>query len=183
MNRQVWLYSSLSAGLIALYATAAFFALHPNTSDSYRAYFIDRTRALPDDDGSRLRPLNPGQWVAHDSNDVGYTGFSGPEPEFRWTSAKSVSVLIDAACGPQWHSLVKFKLSSNGVQRAMLSLNGGSKILTVVQPQQAEVDVQFPQGALKCGQNKLDIELPDARSPSPQDSRLLALALRALSVE
>jgi hypothetical protein len=183
MSRSTLLYALLSICLVALYAITTFFALHPETSDSYRAYFIDRTREVMDDDGTRLRPVNPGQWIAHDSNDVGYVGFSGVEPELRWTSGRKVAILIDAACGPKWHSVVKIRLSSSGVQRAMFSLNGSARVAQTVQPEQAEISVQFPEGTLKCGHNRLDIELPDARVASAQDSRLLALAFREVTIE
>jgi len=183
MSPKAAIFAVMSTGLLAIYGLTAYLALHPHTSDSYRAYFIDRTREVMDDDGAFLRPVNPGQWIAHDSNDVGYVGFSGVEPEFRWSSSHKVSLLIDAVCGPDWHDVVKIKLSSNGVQRANFALNGGVAVKQMVQPQQPEVTLQFPDGSLRCGHNRLDIELPDARIASQQDTRLLGLAVRAVTIE
>lgn len=183
MTRQTAFFTLMSAALLGTYALTGYLMLHPKTSESYRAYFIDRTREVMDDDGSRLRPVNPGQWIAHDSNDVGYVGFSGVESKFRWSSSNRVSVLIDAVCGPDWRDVVKIKLSSNGAQRAVFSLNGSAKIVQTVQPEQAELSVHFPDGTLKCGHNRLDIELPDARAPSHQDTRVLGLAFRAVTIE
>jgi len=183
MSRKAAIFALISMGLLGLYALTGYLALNPNTSESYRAYFIDRTREVMDDDGSFLRPVNPGQWITHDSNDVGYIGFSGVEPEFRWSSGKKVSVLIKAVCGPDWQDIVKIKLSSNGVQHAAFALNGSALVSETVQPDQPEIDLHFPDGTLKCGDNRLDIALPDARAPSASDSRELGLAVRAVTIE
>jgi hypothetical protein len=115
------------------------------------------------------------------------TGFSGPEPDFRWTEGRQASFTCKAA---QKHRLAKLSLSPFLTpallrQRVSITVNGAPPVtLELTSSAVNVVELLLPEVA--PGQPlTFKIDLPDAKSPQALglsgDSRELGVAVRSLS--
>jgi hypothetical protein len=129
--------------------------------------------------------------TSHEADKFLWYGWSGPEPDFRWTAAsealvifeieKPVSLLLKIHAAP---FLVSGKVEQ---QEVRVSLNG--KVLTSLvlnEPREYDLSVVLPVSEMRQ-QNILTLRLPQATSPQSlglsDDARHLGIAVRSLSFE
>jgi len=107
-----------------------------------------------------------------------FKGWSEEEPTHRWTECESC--LIQFGFSENTKNLRKISLKgfSYGSQRVNFILNGKPIYKTTLTGEPQELEITVPKGTFQAGQNKLGLELPDAKVPDNGDSRKLGFALQ-----
>ena len=77
---------------------------------------------------------------------------------------------------------ISLQVISLGKQRVLISLNGKSFYDEVLEGGDMLVEAEFPPALLNEGDNMLEFSLPKARRPRNGDPRMLALALKTLTI-
>lgn len=99
-NLRRWIdgWSALSLALLAGYGYVAYLASHPNVTDAYRAYYIDRTSNISPWMQENLTTVLPavtvGQIYPHDAPEILLVGWSTAEPDHTWTLGEDVQIRL-----------------------------------------------------------------------------------------
>jgi len=190
-----WLngWSALALGLLAGYGGVTYLAAHPNVTDAYRAYYIDRTSSLSpvmrEAQIDVLPAITIGQTYAHDAPELLLDGWDTPETMHTWTLGSHAQIILalPASLPPQTQELT---LTLRGMY-----LTGAQRIIVHMEPSVARSDVidrtyrdgedlvvtfQSISGTKRI--ITLSLELPDAMLPRNGDPRVLAFALQSVEV-
>jgi hypothetical protein len=194
-NLRRWIngWSALALALLGGYGGVAYLAAHPNVSDAYRAYYIDRTSDLSPfmlETGMNALPaLKAGQVYPHDAPEVLLVGWSAPEPRHTWTLGEQAQIIL-ALPPSQTRRAREFTLTLRGtyltgVQRIIAQIESpGVRDETLDRTYREGEDIvvtfQVPSGAKSIVTLKL--ELPDAKAPDNGDPRVLGFALKSLKI-
>jgi hypothetical protein len=119
------------------------------------------------------------------SHVFGWSGFSTAEfgadrGSFRWTNGRRASLDMFVA-GAQQDLTLFITAFALGHQVINIFVNGDQLFSGVVGP--ASQVISIPLHVLKSGYNKIDLDLPDARSPGGGDDRLLGLGIQSIRIE
>lgn len=117
----------------------------------------------------------------HTSDLIQWVGFSGIEPEFRWTDGNRAALLFNCAPGAGSRGQLELLFDTFDEQRLIVKFNGRAIVDRVESG--AHLSIKMDLANFKIGANKLELELPDARMPDNGDSRELAIAVRGLRVQ
>jgi hypothetical protein len=128
-----------------------------------------------------LGSICPGSPVDHKSRLIEWVGFSGVEPELRWTDGNRAAMIFDCPDGIPAHGVLTLLFDTLGVQRLLIRFNG-VRVVDAVQNGN-RVLLKIPVDNLESGRNTLEFDLPDARVPSSGDNRKLAIAIKELEVQ
>jgi glycosyltransferase involved in cell wall biosynthesis/ADP-heptose:LPS heptosyltransferase len=128
-----------------------------------------------------LGSIYPDVPVDHKSGLVDWRGFSGAEPEFRWTDGNRAAMLFDCPEGTPARGRLILLIDTIGRQRIIARLNALQVIDTVESGSHIALRMQVAN--LESGRNSLEFELPDAKVPSNGDGRRLAIAVRRLQIQ
>ncbi len=186
-----WLLASL--GLCAIYASALYLSRHPNVSDAYRAYYIDRTSDMPvwvndilankPGAASRLAPLELETPYASNSRQINLVGWAKREPSYVRTLGRQATLIVSP---PQdLHVDGKYELVlggtyGDGAQRIISSIGdirvekvylNGDKIVTPLPPVVPHQQIVV-----------LTLDLPQAQQGDVDDSRVRGFALQSLTL-
>ena len=130
-----------------------------------------------------LPPLTSGEVIEHSSSAVVWTNWSSDEGTHRWSLDHQSSVIFTIkpfVFGSQ--GILEIELNSFGEQNISIRLNGSLIYRGCLKGQTDRLNVIFNEKLIRAGQNSLEFEMPDARSPGPMDTRILGIALRSFSV-
>jgi glycosyltransferase involved in cell wall biosynthesis/ADP-heptose:LPS heptosyltransferase len=128
-----------------------------------------------------LGSISPGSPIDHKSGLIEWVGFSGIEPELRWTDGNSAAMIFDCPDGVPAHGVLTLLFDTLGAQRLLIRFNG-VQVVDAVQ-NGSRVLLKIPVDNLESGRNTLEFDLPDARIPSIGDSRKLAIAIKELEIQ
>lgn len=175
---------ALIVTLMAFYAVVMAGVLRPRVEPAYLDYYVHRTSTVPPAQLARLAPLPLGQAQApDDASPLAFDGWSHAEATHRWTAARSARLHLrvgEAAAAQSAHQLTLRVMALPG-QTVGLAWN--DCVLDDWAPATEDVlHVTLAPGCVRPGVNTLSLALPDARQPGNGDTRLLAVALRALTL-
>lgn len=123
--------------------------------------------------------LRAGSRVSFDADRVLWQGWSQPEPSHRWSDGTRVAIVFQLAPDPGWRGEIVLNYRTLGRQRVLPSFNGKSLGEWVKNATEETWVLSLPAEAVRQGEeNRLDLVLPDARSPGAQDARRLGIAVR-----
>lgn len=110
-------------------------------------------------------------------------GWYAAEAEHRWSSGELVKVVFRVQADTSYEGRLKLKFGSLGKQRISVLLNGQLLGSYQLDSWRGEIDFSFEPAQLnRNGANTLEFKLPDAHRPANGDERVLALALRSLTL-
>jgi glycosyltransferase involved in cell wall biosynthesis/ADP-heptose:LPS heptosyltransferase len=119
--------------------------------------------------------------VNHKSSLIEWSGFSGIEPEYRWTDGNRAAMLFECPEGMPERGVLTLLIDTLGPQRLIARLNGKQVIDTVVDGSHIRLDMHVTN--IEGDRNKLEFELPDAKVPGNGDLRQLAIAIRKFKIQ
>lgn len=125
--------------------------------------------------------LTIGTRYDHRSHLIGWIGFSGIEPEFRWTDGHHSEIHFYYPPNQPASGILSLQFDTFGSQRIMASLN--EKRVYEREIEEVNKELKIPVTNLKTGFNALTLKLPDAMSPGGCDTRKVALAVRMFKVD
>lgn len=131
----------------------------------------------------RLPELLPETTVQPNSSAVFFSGWHSPETEFRWTDGTESDIQFRVADG-SFSGHLKLVIDTLGEQSLTLLLNGRAIYHSQLHADQTELRVDFdPALLLRNEINTLRLKTPAAEAPGSADRRILAVALRNLTIE
>ena len=194
-KRRRWIdvWSILALVLLAGYGYVVYLAKHPNVSEAYRAYYIDRTSNLsPKMLEARLETLpalTPGQVYPHDASEILLLGWDTAEPEHTWTLGESAQIILTLPrLKPQQareFTLILRGMYLTGVQRIIARVQNAGGLQKIIDGTYRDgedmvITFEVPPGAEQLV--TLALELPDAQVPDNGDRRVLGFALKSLEL-
>jgi glycosyltransferase involved in cell wall biosynthesis len=129
---------------------------------------------------STLPPLAFNIQVPHTSSAVLWQGFSGAEPENRWSNGHTASIAFLATDSAAECS-IRLHLKTFGRQRIEASFNGFPVFGATIDTQDALLRMRLP--VIRAGLNRLTFNLRDARMPEHNDDRQLAIGIFGFRLE
>ncbi len=126
--------------------------------------------------------LRHGESVSH-MDDAALWGWHAAEAEHRWSADGLAKVIFQVHADAPYDGRLTLEFGSLGSQKVSVLLNGKSLGDYQLDSWHGQIDFNFDAGQLnRNGENVLEFKLPDARAPGNGDERLLALALRNLTL-
>lgn len=179
----LWLLGAL--GLCGFYAYVLQIARHPDVSEAYRAYYIDRSTDLPvwQAEGwpGDLPALQPGRVYPHTAPEIALAGWSDPEPGHVWTlghEAVLFAALPADLAQERDYELVLRGSYLGGAQTIKATFAGQQSLRTWHEGE--DIVLPLPPAARDEALLSVRLDLPEARAPGTADSRILAFALKEL---
>ena len=129
---------------------------------------------------STLPPVAFNIQVPHSSDAVLWQGFSGAEPESRWSNGHTASIGF-LATESATHCSFLLHLKTFGRQRIEASLNGLPVFNGTMDSRDALLRLRLP--AIRAGLNRITFTLRDARMPESNDDRHLGIAVFGFRLE
>jgi len=130
---------------------------------------------------SDVTSIYPGITVDHRSTLIKWKGFSEVGPEFRWIEGRAAEMHFDCpGAMPTWGSLTLL-VDALREQRIIVRLNG-KKIFDQVKKGH-NIELTMSAQNIQVGNNKLELELPNARISGNMVGQNLAIAIRSLKFE
>jgi glycosyltransferase involved in cell wall biosynthesis len=127
--------------------------------------------------------LRPGSRISFDSERVQWQGWSQPEGTHRWSDGTRAAIVLHLAPDSEWRCEAVLHYRTLGRQRVQPMFNGKALGEWVKDTLDETWVLSLPAGAIRPGEeNRLDLVLPDARSPGPHDARRLAIAVRSVEL-
>lgn len=127
--------------------------------------------------------LAPGASISFMDADA-FPGWHAAEAEHRWTNGGRARILFGIRADTVYKGRITLDYGSLGQQRVVLFLNGHLLGRYQLDSWKGQVDILFDAGQLsRDGVNALTFELPDAHAPGGGDTRVLAVALRKLTLQ
>jgi glycosyltransferase involved in cell wall biosynthesis/ADP-heptose:LPS heptosyltransferase len=123
-----------------------------------------------------LRSFALNKSTDHKSMRIEWLGFSGIEPNFRWSDGTRASMLFECPDKTPSRGILHLNVDTLGEQRIIASLNGVKVLQTLESGRR--VKLRMPVRNLESGFNRLDFDLPDARCADNGDTRKLGIAVR-----
>lgn len=120
------------------------------------------------------------QDLDHKSDLFQWVGFSGIEPEFRWTDGNRAALIFRCAHGSGSRGRLDLLIDTYGEQRVIANFNGRPIIDKIESGSRVLLKLDLVN--FKIGLNRLEFELPDARMPSNGDGRELGIAVRTIKM-
>lgn len=99
-----------------------------------------------------------------------------------WTTARMSSILFQIAETASYEGVLDLDLSSIGTQRVVIAWNGREIFNDRLAKSRMPLHITFPPEWIRHGPNSLAFLLPDARRPSAEDLRTLALKVNKLTI-
>lgn len=126
--------------------------------------------------------LPPGAIISH-TDDTALWGWHAAEAEHRWSAGGLAKIIFQVPLNVPYKGLLKLEAGSLGSQRVSVRLNGQLLGNYQLDSWHQEIALDFDPAQLnRDRENILEFELPDARAPGNGDDRVLALALRNLTL-
>mgnify|MGYP000880953499 CR=1 FL=1 len=174
--------------LLACYAYVLYLAGNPRVPDEYRAYYIDGSTAIPLRELKRSalcnNPYVPGTAVGHRGSPAAVLdGWSVPERTHRWSLGGKSEIVFYVGDAGLFEGRLLLRCFYFDRQRVRVTVNGRAIGSYVGTGEDVSRVLRFdPSLLLDRSLNRIGFELPDARSPGEQDRRVLALALREVTL-
>ena len=132
-----------------------------------------------------MTPVVSGERYLHNSMNLLFVGWSGIEPELRWSegTVSRIYFRVDLSKAGAFKGRLSIDAGTLGQQRVEVELNGRKVFCGKLEGWDVSINETFPTPLLKNGTNCLRFILPDARSPGNGDPRVLALALRSVCLQ
>ena len=180
---------------IAFELLVVWWMLHPQVPADYRAYYIDETTTCLNQPvsgdyvlGTKVSFLSDGRALASPLRVCGWEGPAGDGTHAVGQTARLRFALPPGTTGPlALHlDLVAIEREGHPSQRVGIAINGS--VLDTVTARQGEplaVDVRIPAEILAAHPDRLELELqlPDAISMSPSDSKTRMRSIKLLSAQ
>ncbi len=101
-----------------------------------------------------------------------------------WSAAKSSSIVFQVDEPAAFEGLIDLQLSTIGPkpQRVVIAWNGREIFNDRIAKTRSPFQIRFPAEWIRSGPNSLSFELPDARRPSAEDLRWLALKVTQIVI-
>lgn len=116
-------------------------------------------------------------------DDAALWGWHAAEAEHRWSAGGLAKIIFQVQLDVPYEGHLKLELGSLGSQRVSVLLNGQLLGNYQLDSWHQEIAFNFDPGQLNRNKaNILEFKLPDARAPGNGDDRVLALALRNLTL-
>ncbi len=132
---------------------------------------------------SLLQPIVPRWLYAHNSTNVCFVGWSGAEATHRWSEGTEASIYFHVDSLEEFDGLLSVDAGTLGSQRVIIELNGQEVFREEMGGWSSSIRTAFQSSQLKQGINHLHFIFPDAHKPESEDPRILALALRSVSLQ
>lgn len=177
------IFKSIVLLLSIFYSFVLNIALNPKVSDAYREYYISKTTSLSPTERKKFPPLEIGKFYSHQTDAIGFDGWSNAEENYRWNSRNSVRIIFRLK-----NTLLYFPkkivlhVVPFRIQMIRWSLNSG-KISDVIVKEEMDLTLSLENSRLYEGENILYLNLPDARRADNRDQRFLAIALKSFRLE
>lgn len=189
-NLRQWInrWSALALALLVGYAGVVYLAAHPNVSEAYRAYYIDRSSGISPASLEKLKDPLPAltleRTYAHDAPEIMLIGWSSAEAALTWTHSKRAQIRLflptEETGSVRNLTLVLQGTYLHGQQRIITSVGPGRIDQTYRDGEDIVIPLRLAPGAEP--NVIVTLELPDAALPGNGDSRMLGFALRTLRV-
>lgn len=132
---------------------------------------------------SKLKPVRFNTKISHAKNPyIAFEGWSDAEPAIRWTEGNFAYMHFKLNEKKTKNIFAKLSIHSLGSQKMKIYLNEKMiKKVDINYPRKQELMLQIPSTLLnKNDLNTIKLEMPNARTPDSEDSRVLAIALHSL---
>jgi hypothetical protein len=129
-----------------------------------------------------LVQIDPGEIISHNSGHVIWLGWSAAEPTHRWSSGSS-STIVFVADPKFFEGTITLHAGSLDRQRVIVFVNGKEIYSTILTKWDENIAIRFPSSWIDKGKNTIEFRLPDARQPTNEDKRVLALALKDIQLK
>ena len=112
-----------------------------------------------------------------------WINWSSDEGTYRWSlDYRSAVVFLADPNADKLQGVLHLELNAYGDQNVSIRLNGSPIYRGLLQGKPTRVDLVFDKTVLLDGKNVLEFETPEAKTPGPEDLRILGVALRSFSV-
>ncbi|PCE21887.1 hypothetical protein BWP39_19645 [Paraburkholderia acidicola] len=125
--------------------------------------------------------ISPGKLLNHRSMLIDWSGFSGVEPQFRWTDGNNASMSFECPETIAPAGTVIVIVDTLGPQRVIAHINGLPAFDEIKEG--SHVELKLRADTLRVGTNTVTFSLPDAKAPGNGDRRELALAVRGFCLD
>lgn len=174
-------------GLGAFYLAVLWVAAHPNVSEAYRAYYIERSSDQPlwmaEKQTGFLPPVSLGKTYEHTASEIYLHGWSYPENAHIWTLDHRALIYFETPStlepGTDYEVVLRgFYLADQ--QYIVSSLDGHSTARTYSSGE--EIILPFVQDSAEPKLRAIELNLPEASSPGTADTRVLGFALQSFEL-
>ncbi len=136
--------------------------------------------ALTDADAACDRMVNTA--INHHSRAIEWVGFSAAERDFRWTDGNAATMQFYVEGEDDVPATARLLLFFDTYKRQRIGVSFNGLHARDVVRSGRRILLAVPVSNLRNGLNRLELQLPDARSPGHGDPRLLGLAVRKLKI-
>jgi len=126
--------------------------------------------------------IDPGEQIGHDSPQIIFYSWSDAEEQHRWSLGNSPKIFFRIQNRAAFEGELVLRLGSLGRQTVAMRLNNHDLGAQVLDGWDLDVRSTFKPRLLHTGENVLEFSLPDAHFPDNADPRVLAIALKTLTV-
>lgn len=181
----LWMVGAL--GLGAFYIAVLWVAAHPNVSDAYRAYYIDRSSDEPvwlaEMQSGMLPPVSLGELYDHTANELFLLGWSHPEREHTWTLDNQAVIYFELPSDlepGQGYEVVLRGFYFSGEQHIVITLDDRRIARTYSSGE--EIVLPVVKAADEPKLQAVELQLPEASSSGTGDPRVLGFALQSFEL-
>jgi len=128
---------------------------------------------------NNLLPITTVSPIRHNSLSLLFRGFSLTESDLRWTDGNNAYIFFSWSSECHGHSIV-INFDTLDSQRIEVSLNDLCHLRGVYSGK--SLKIHLPLENIKIGLNKIHLYLPNAKQPSEDDLRFLALAFKYIEL-
>lgn len=161
--------------------------------DEYPAYLFDwrypqflhsesrHAERLAEFRSRQLPPFSGRVEIPYDSPLAAFDNFHGLEAGFRWSAGQNAALTLALDPG-NLRGEARLQAGFLGSQHLTITLNGRQVYQGLLHGGERDIRFEFSPAWLRPGLNTFAFHLPDARTPASEDPRILAMALRKLSL-
>ena len=122
--------------------------------------------------------------IPYKSNKIKLYGFSDKEENFVWSSDYKAAIKFTIKDNKKITGLLKLQIGTLGKQEIKVKLNGHSIGDNIINSNDTTITFNFNKNYLIDNHiNTIEFEFPNAHKPNNGDPRVLAMALKSLSIE
>jgi len=158
--------------------------IFPKVSNHYKLYYIDKKliswshgKGIFYSKGIELNHKNIKRFLSRE-------GWSGAEKTFRWNNGKIASIFFEVTKDVSYTGKLNLNFGTHKKQKIIIYLNNQKIAHETFNTNDINVTFLFNPKILKVNDiNIIKLEFPNAQKPNNLDSRILAMSLKALSIE
>ena len=181
----IWLLGAI--GLCFIYGYTLYLARNPNVSEVYRSYYIERSSDTPvwlaEGNAARMPTLELGVSYDHNAPEIVLVGWSNPEADHVWTLDFQALIFISLPKNLRSDRQYELVLRGNylGGRQFIISSLAEDRIRKFYETGE-DIVIPLPSSSLDQELLSVRLDLPQAKSPGPQDTRLLSFALQSMQL-